>query len=92
MLRRIDQHTDGYKENSSEKIFHRLYDVFYMFGLNRLSKNRSHNESTQRSRKTEGDYESYITETVGKIKAGMTKKAADTLLIEIGEKIAKAGV
>lgn len=43
-------------------------------------------------RETEGDYESYITETVGKIKAGMTKKAADTLLIEIGEKIAKAGV
>ncbi len=42
-------------------------------------------------RETEGDYESYITETVGKIKAGMTKKAADTLLIEIGEKIAKAG-
>lgn len=43
-------------------------------------------------RETEGDYESYITETVGKIKAGMTKKAADTLLIEIGEKIEKAGV
>ncbi len=43
-------------------------------------------------RETEGDYESYITETVCKIKAGMTKKAADTLLIEIGEKIAKAGV
>ena len=43
-------------------------------------------------RETEGDYESYITETVGKIKAGMTKKAADTLLIEIGEKFAKAGV
>ena len=43
-------------------------------------------------RETEGDYESYITETVGKIKAGMTKKAADTLLIDIGEKIAKAGV
>ena len=45
----------------------------------------------KRLRETDCDYESYITETVGKIKAGMTKKVADTLLIEIGEKIAKAG-
>ena len=38
-----------------------------------------------------GDYEHYINDNVSKIKEGMTKKAAEALLIEIGEKIAKAG-
>ena len=42
-------------------------------------------------RDTGVDHEGYIAEVVAKIKAGMTKKAADGLLKEIGEKIAEAG-
>lgn len=42
-------------------------------------------------RDTGVDHEDYIAEVVAKIKAGMTKKAADGLLKEIGEKIAEAG-
>lgn len=42
-------------------------------------------------RDTKGDHESYITEKVADITAGLTKKQADDLLIEIGDKIAGAG-
>ena len=38
-------------------------------------------------REKEGDYESYVRECIGKLKAGITKTDAEDMLIEIGEKL-----